>query len=155
MDIKLDYAIQYMKIIVDNMQKMVNRMLQQYDLTFSQLRLLMIVYASGQESCTMKELEQALQISQQTVAGTVRRLEDKDYILALPDSNDKRVKRVTLTESGRDIVKTARGKVIEVNFEILKPLSADEQKELTDLLRKIFLHISQDDNWYSDLFACE
>jgi DNA-binding MarR family transcriptional regulator len=152
MEIKLDYAIQYMKIIVEHMQKKINRMLQEYDLTFSQLRVMVVIYVSENGSCTMKELEQALHVSQQSVAGIVHRLEDKDYILAMPDSRDKRVKRVTLTEKGLDIAILARRRMVGINQKVLQPLSEDEQKELTDLLRKIFLRISQEEDWSEDLF---
>lgn len=141
MKIKLDYPIQYMKIIVERVQKLVNRVLQDYDLTFSQLRILLCVYAIETESCTMKELEQILQVSQQSVAGTVRRLEEKDYLLSYSDKNDQRVKRVELTEKGMDMAFLARDKMVEVNKEMFRPLSQEEQDEMTEMLKKVYFEM--------------
>ncbi|MGI6204702.1 MAG: MarR family winged helix-turn-helix transcriptional regulator [Anaerovoracaceae bacterium] len=145
MKIKLDYPIQYMKIIVERMQKLVNRVLQDYDLTFSQLRILLCVYVVETESCTMKELEQILQVSQQSVAGTVRRLEEKDYLLSYSDKNDQRVKRVELTEKGRDMAFLARDKMVEVNKEMFRPLSQEEQDEMTEMLKKVYFEMYNED----------
>ena len=50
---------------------------------------------------TIGELASAMQVSQPTMSSTVRKLEDKGLIALIHDPEDRRVRRVGVTDSGR------------------------------------------------------
>ncbi|WP_428407262.1 MarR family winged helix-turn-helix transcriptional regulator [Hyphococcus sp.] len=52
---------------------------------------------------TVGELAAAFQVAQPTMSSTVKKLLDKGYVSFTPDTEDRRVKRVTVTKAGRDI----------------------------------------------------
>ncbi len=52
---------------------------------------------------TVGELAAAFQVAQPTMSSTVKKLFDKGYVRFVPDTEDRRVKRVTVTKKGRDI----------------------------------------------------
>ena len=103
--------IQILKMINDNVEKITNKQLKEYGITFSQIRIIFVLYRSEKGVYSLKELEKIFDVSQQTMAGIVKRLEVKKLIESLGDSEDKRIKRVQLTDSGREL-----GKVLLVKL---------------------------------------
>ncbi|MGI6211832.1 MAG: MarR family winged helix-turn-helix transcriptional regulator [Anaerovoracaceae bacterium] len=140
MEFKPTYALQFIKIISDKIQKDINRNLQDYDLTFAQVQVVEMMFFSGREFFSMKELESMLKVSQQNVSGIVRRLESKELLYSKPCSKDKRVKLVALTKKGLTLAKQVRGKIEEINDGFLEPLDDTEKKELRLLLSKVYQH---------------
>lgn len=134
--------IPLLKMINVGIEKKINNELKIYDLTFSQIRVVALLYQSVQESYSMKELEKIFHVSQQTIAGIVKRLEAKEMIVSLTDKRDKRIKRITLTENGKRLGAEAQTiKVDKIEEWILKPLSTEEQVMILPLLKKIYNYI--------------
>lgn len=50
---------------------------------------------------TVGELAVAFQVAQPTMSSTVKRLLDKECIALIPDTDDRRIRRVCVTEKGR------------------------------------------------------
>ena len=69
-----------------------------------------------------------------TIGSVISRLEAKSLITRAADPDDKRVKRIHLTEEGRRMVEAITAREREVNARILAPLKPEDQKALLDLL---------------------
>ena len=54
---------------------------------------------------TVGELADAFQVAQPTMSSTVKRLEAKGYIRIMPDTDDRRIKRIKATAAGKAIRK--------------------------------------------------
>ena len=116
----------------------VNSNLLKWDLTNSQLHALLTLRRSPGQTLTLKELESAFHMAQSTIAGLVMRLEKKGLVESLADSADRRVKRVHLTEKGREVCHTCRDHFTETERLLTSHLTEAEQAELYRLLCLVY-----------------
>ncbi len=80
--------------------------LQQYDLTFPQLLLIREVYRHN--NLPMSELSKRLGLANSTVCGMVDRLEKRELLARIRDTDDRRVIRIVATPKMLDKVKDFR-----------------------------------------------
>jgi DNA-binding MarR family transcriptional regulator len=67
----------------------------------------------------------------------VDRLGARGLVTALNDPNDRRRRAVALTERGRQVTEAAQLVAAEITAATLAPLSAEEQRLVVRLLRKL------------------
>ncbi len=72
-----------------------------------------------------------------TIKGVVERLMAKKLVSLNPDSNDKRLRLVSLTGEGSALIATATEQALAARTETLAPLSEDEAAQLEALLTKL------------------
>lgn len=131
------------KIINEAFEKRANRILRQYNLTFSQARILICLSIEGDEGHSLKELEKVFHVTQQTVAGTVSRLEEKGLVTAFAEKNDKRIKNVRLTESGKHAIRQIGREIRELENWLETGLELQERTDIRILLRKLYERVEQ------------
>lgn len=127
-------CISAIKVTSEAVEKYIRQKLQEHDVTYSQGRIIVILYRTGLESITLKELESSFRSSQQTVAGLVSRLEEKGMVVGFYDPDDKRAKRVMLTEKGKEVALFAIDAFTELNGELTASIPEEKEEELVDLL---------------------
>lgn len=93
---RVEFAIQKMAIQQGDMG------LLSMDLTVQQLRVLMILMATGDRSA--HELAEAVGVGATTLTGIVDRLESRELVTRKPDASDRRVRLIGLTTSGKRLV---------------------------------------------------
>ncbi|MBB3139249.1 MarR family winged helix-turn-helix transcriptional regulator [Halomonas organivorans] len=76
-------------------------------------------------------------LDRNTVAGVVRKLENRGLVSRRRNPEDRRAMRVTITEAGRELRARVAPLVEEVQEEILAPLPPDDRKTLGRLLKRI------------------
>lgn len=86
---------------------------------------------------TMGELSSALSVPLSTATGMVDWLVNDGYAQRLPDPEDRRIVRVALTDSGRELHKMVEGFVGQRFQQILSYLTVEEQSMLFTLFRKV------------------
>ncbi len=143
MEEQLNKLIPLIKMNVGKLERDMNRELMQYDITFSQSRVIILLYDSVYGNLSMKELEKKFQVTQQTMLGIVKRLEKKELVESYSDPLDLRVKRIHLTESGQDMGKKIFESFHETQIKIDQALTQQEQETLTFLLQKLYVSIAQ------------
>lgn len=129
------------KIINEGIEKKANQALQQFAITFSQMRILMTLYYSADGTYALKELEKIFNLSQQTIAGTVSRLQKKELVASYTDQKDKRIKKVTLTPKGIELSVRAKEIMEETEKWLCSELSSKEQDIFLSLLQKISVNM--------------
>ena len=72
-----------------------------------------------------------------TIKGVVERLMGKNLVSLNPDANDKRLRLVSLTPAGRDLIATATDQALAARIETLEPLTETEAAQLEALLAKL------------------
>jgi DNA-binding MarR family transcriptional regulator len=96
-----------------------------------------IIYSLYREnSMTMGELSHTLSVP----FSTTTRMDwfvDNGYAQRLSDPDDRRVVRVALTDSGREIYRTVERYMVQRFRQMLSPLTAEEQSVLLMLLEKM------------------
>ncbi len=122
------------KQLYDAKEKRANELLKEFGLTFSQFRLLIYICECDGTTVSLKEIERRFSLTQQTVAGIIKRLEEKGFVLACEDEADKRVKNVLLTAKGEKSYKNAMDCYQKSQDLLTRGLSQSEQQELYRLL---------------------
>lgn len=98
-------------------------------------KVLRILYKHG--GLSQKDLADCLQIRPASLSELISKLELKGSIVKTPDSEDKRVFRISLSDSGRREA-IELNKVAEAAFGgIFSSLNQQEKKTLSDLLTKV------------------
>jgi DNA-binding MarR family transcriptional regulator len=104
-------------------------------LTQTQFAALAKLYEVG--PCSQNHLGRLIYLDAATIKGVVDRLHLRGFLTALSDPKDRRRRAVTLTESGRQVMEAATLCAAEITAATLTPLTADEQRMFTKLLRKL------------------
>ncbi len=125
------------KQIHDEIEKQANSALASQNLTLMQMRVLMELESAPEKQLPLKQLETLLHVAQSTTAGIVVRLEQKGYVESFVDANDRRVKRVLITESGMECCENARSHIKNMEEQLLFRLTESEKKQFCNLLQKI------------------
>ncbi len=104
-------------------------------LTQTQFAALAKLYEVG--PCSQNHLGRLIYLDAATIKGVVDRLHLRGFVTALSDPKDRRRRAVTLTESGRQVTEAATPCAAAITAATLTPLTADEQRTITKLLRKL------------------
>ena len=125
------------KQINDALMKSANNALREDELTLSQTGLLTLLYAAEDFDLTLKQLEKTLRVSQPTVHGIVRRLQQKALVTVTDDQDNLRVKHVRLTEQGVQQCKKGQRHMREAEAQLSRNLTEAELEVFIRLLTKV------------------
>jgi MarR family transcriptional regulator, lower aerobic nicotinate degradation pathway regulator len=104
-------------------------------LTQTQFAALAKLYEVG--PCSQNHLGRLIYLDAATIKGVVDRLSARGFLTALADPKDRRRRAVALTERGREVTEAAVKVAAEITAATLKPLTAEEQRQATRLLKKL------------------
>lgn len=124
-----------LKLISDHLQSHCNNMLNEINLTFSQLRYLDYLNQNG-GLASFKKVEKYFQTSQPTVSGMMRRLAEKNLI-EIEASEFGRAKNARLTEKGKKLVDESGVNREHEESMILSALREDEREAFHDMLVRV------------------
>lgn len=98
-----------------------------------------IARLAGEEGVTQAQLMRALQLTSGTVSVRIDRLVAEGLATRRTDPDDRRGTRVALTPRGRELFEAAAPAHLDNERRLLSALSADEQRTLGGLLRKLLI----------------
>lgn len=87
--------------------------------------------------CSQNHLGRLICLDAATIKGVVDRLHLRGFVTALNDPKDRRRRAVALTDRGRDVTEAAVGVAADITATTLGPLTAEEQRQIAKLLRKL------------------
>ena len=93
------------------------------------------IYPEG--NITMGEFSNALSVPLSTATRIADWLVDNGYIQRLPDSDDRRVVRISLTDTGKELFKAIDQYIRQRMQQILSDLTAEERTILLTLVSKV------------------
>lgn len=88
------------------------------------------------------EVAKALLVSTGTMTNQLDKLEAAGLVVRTPDPNDRRGKRVEITEKGRGVLSQYIDRQAQVEIELLAGLSPDEKRQLNTLLRRLLASLA-------------
>lgn len=124
------------KIINDKLERDVNNILREQNLTSVQMRVLFLLKCAPQYTLSLKEVERKLHVSQPTAAGVVSRLEQKQYILSKTTDEDRRIKLLELTEEGKEQCATALELAVRAEEQLREALGEEDYTVLGRILSR-------------------
>lgn len=129
------------KIIGNTFEWEKNRFLNQHDLTFSQVEIMMYLLHNSGKIIYQKEIERTFRLSNPTVTGILSRLEEKGMVIRRVDARDRRYRAVTLTESGEETMRNLGDGFQKAEELLFGCLEEEEEAQLLRLLEKVTDHV--------------
>jgi DNA-binding MarR family transcriptional regulator len=128
----------YIRAIFYSLERIGGRSLTSRELNSSQQNVLVLLHERENEEMSLREIEEELNLSQTGVAKLTTQLFKGGWINKYTDENDKRIKRVSLSEQGRRYCASSEKTVLETESNLLDGMSKEEQLEFKRLLSIIY-----------------
>ncbi len=105
------------------------------------LRVLQRAESNGETALPLKQVSERLLIQPPSVTGVVDRLERRGLVKRSPSTQDLRVRHLSLTPQGRDLLdKVLEGHAARVQS-LFAPLQPGEQQTMLNLLTRLRVHL--------------
>jgi len=121
-----------------------DRRVRELGLTRSQWWVLNHLFRNN--GVTQSELAEILEVEKPTLGRLLDRLEQKGWVRREADANDRRAKRVFLTQEVEPAIKAMRTAAAEMRRDAVAGLSAEQQERFVDSLLTIKANLSRSDN---------
>ena len=123
----------------------INKNLADFNLTGVQHEILCFIDRNEHErDVFQKDIEKCLKLTNPTVTGIVKRLEEKEMIARYPSSTDARYKCLHVTEKGKDIIcKSFKFGANNIEKQLVKNMTDEEVKMLKDLLYRALKNMEE------------
>ncbi len=136
----------YFKRIHIELEKQIHNDLQIYDLTKSQYDILRYLKKKQNDSICQKDLQDYFHLSNATINGLVKRLEQKGFIQRIPCENDKRIIYIKETDEAHRLSCQIRKNVKKVEKRIVLGLDSNKQDELFLLLEQVLKNLEMEES---------
>ena len=110
--------------------------LNKLNLTAAQGRLMAFVVHRGAQPTYARDVEQALRLTHPTVSGLLSRLEQKGFVELVTDPNDRRSKRIVISEKGLACHERMHETIMENESRIVQGFTEEEKALLSQLLQR-------------------
>lgn len=127
----------WLKTLSNHMEASRNQQMAQHELTSSQFEVMMFLVMNSDEEVNQIDIEQAMNRSNPTITGIVKRLEAKGFIERLPSSKDKRYKKIAVTQKGYEFHEQADADRIHGETSLLKGFTAEEKELLISFIKRL------------------
>ncbi|AKB80744.1 Transcriptional regulator, MarR family [Methanosarcina barkeri 3] len=124
-----------------SVQKHFAKELAPYHIGWGHFSILMSLYC--QEGRSQDSLAQSRGFDKTMIAKSILKLEKEGIVYRITDPEDKRIKRLYLTEKGRKLKPEMRKIGFEMNSLLLKGFDSDELPSAIEIVRKIALNAAQ------------
>lgn len=131
------HLLQRFKRIHDYVEKNGNNALKESGLTLAQGHIIDYLMHCEEHQAPYKDLEKIMNVAQSTTAGFINRLEHGGFVTTFNDTNDKRIKIVSLTPKSTELTVEIHKHIFKMGDDILSPLTEDERTQLEKSLEKI------------------
>ncbi len=123
----------------------INKNLSEFNLTGVQHEILCFIDRNEFErDVFQKDIEKCLKLTNPTVTGIVKRLEEKKMIARCPSSTDARYKCLHVTEKGREIIcKSFKFGSDNIEKQLVKGMTEKKKKILKDLLYRALKNMEE------------
>ncbi len=119
----------------------VNRNLMKFNLTAAQHEVLVYVFKNeNKRDIFQKDVEKHLKLTNPTVTGIIKRLEEKNMIVRCANAGDARCKCLHVTE---EVHKCFHQGILSVEAKIIKNMTEEEQVILKKLLYRALKNLEE------------
>lgn len=137
------YLTYELKRISKELDRHLDRILDDYDITAAQARVLRYLIEHQNETITQKDICGAWDLKHTTVIGLLRRLQDKGLVTTVTDSKNRRCNNVLLTEKGRQLSTVIKENLKFVDKKLTEDLTADELDQLLSIIEVLKKNVSK------------
>ena len=92
----------------------------------------------------LNDIEKEFCLKRPTVSGLTKRLEEKEFVLIEPKFNDKRYKRISLTDKSEEILELMEENLLNSEKILYKDLTDNDKNELYRILSIMFKNMKKE-----------
>lgn len=137
----IDIAAALISFTYRSVQKYFAKELASYNIGWGHFAILMTLY--DQEGRSQDSLAQSRGFDKTMIAKSILRLEKEGIVYRKIDQEDKRIKRLYLTEKGRTLMPEMQRIGNELNSHLLKSFDPDEASAAVEIIRKLALNAAR------------
>ena len=120
-----------------------NNLMKTVGITASQCAVLDYLFRSNEEVVNQRDIERALSLRNPTVTGLLKRLDEKGFILSVPNEKDKRCKNIYLTEKAYDIQRRMDADRKKIDKRFTLGMNKKEKAALEKMLERVLYNIAE------------
>lgn len=124
-------------------EKDLNSKLKAIGVTSSQCAVLDYLFHTSKEEVSQRDVEQNLNLKNPTVTGLLKRLDEKGYVLCVPNADDKRRNNIYLTEKAYDIQRRMDADRKKLDKRLTRGMTKKEVAAVTRALEKMLYNIAE------------
>ena len=131
------------KAINNVFEKELTGQLKTLGITSSQCAVLDFLFQTNKEEVNQRDVERHLNLKNPTVTGLLKRLDEKGFILCVPNATDRRRKNIYLTEKAYDIQRRMETDRKKTEKKLTIGMTKKEVEMLKKGLEKVLYNISE------------
>lgn len=124
--------------------QMMTDALDKLDLTAAQGRLMAFLAHRGEQPTYAKDVEAEFHLSHPTVSGLLSRLEQKGFLELKTDPNDRRSKRIVISEKGMASHEWMHSVIMDNESRIVQGFSEEEKAQFAQFLHRAIENVRPD-----------
>ena len=117
--------------------KISNKILEPYEISATQYKILKFLFAKEEHSARVTDLEEFLSMTHPTTIGHIDYLEKIGLVNRIVNPNDARGKLITPTKKANLLEEKLNKVGDDIENELTKNLNSKEKEEMVDLLTKL------------------
>ena len=123
----------------------INRQLVKFNMTGAQHEILVFIHRNGRDNDVFqKDIEKHFKLTNPTVTGIVKRLEEKGMIMRSPSSEDARYKCLHVTNKGEELLKCSfECGIKKVEDKLVSNMTKEEEKQFKEFLYKALKNLEE------------
>jgi DNA-binding MarR family transcriptional regulator len=130
------------KILNTAIERTLNKEMAELGITYTQATVIGFLRKSSDKEICQKDVETSLGLTHPTVSSILSRLEEKGLIMTTPFSNDRRYKKIFLTDKSMDMAEAIQRKIEKISEDAFYGINEDRIEELSTLIKQIVRNIS-------------
>ena len=123
-------------------EKDLNERLKTIGITASQCAVLDYLFRTEKEEVNQRDVERNLSLKNPTVTGLLKRLDEKGFVLCVPNASDKRRKNIYLTEKAYDIQRRMEADRKKMDRQMTRGMTKKDVAALARGLEKVLYNIA-------------
>ena len=131
----------YLKKIFQTMEKNLNKDLEDIDLTGMQAHVLLYLYKNRKNIINQRDIEREFELTNPTVNGILKRLENKGFIKRVVSLNDARNKEIMITDKSISLIAEMKKKAKNMENKMTLGITKEELDTFYQVIKKMFNNV--------------
>lgn len=129
------------KLIHIMFESVMNKDLKKFDITLAQVDVLLFLYSKRNCSVSNRDIEKHFKLTNPTVTGLIKRMEEKGFITRECSCIDGRSKVIEITPKSVEICKELSENIRKRDRELLRGFTQEQGEELFILMNKVYKNL--------------
>lgn len=130
------------KILNTAIERILNKEMAELDITYTQATVIGFLNLNQSKDICQKDIEHGLGLTHPTVSSTLNRLEDKKLIATEPFENDRRYKKIVLTNKSSDMALAIKEKKRKITERLFTGFTEDDAEMLSAIIKRLIANIT-------------